>query len=94
MTHLQRCGVVLSEGNLRREHELSHGGQDTMLWHSCVAVNQQYVLSNAHVTASKKGLIRRLRQRPEAHLLQRLVLVQHILLCTGNSCPLSPHMHC
>ena len=71
---------MLREGYLRRQHELCHGGQHAVLWDTCVTIDQQNEVPYAHIAAGQECLLWGLRQRPQAYLLQCLILIQALLL--------------
>lgn len=55
-----------------------------MLRDTCVTVDQQNELPYAHIAAGQECLLWGLRQRPQAYLLQCLIVIEALLLqgCT------------
>lgn len=51
-----------------------------MLWDACVTIDQQNEVPYAHIAAGQECFLWGLRQRPQAYLLQCLILIQALLL--------------
>lgn len=56
-TNLHGRDEVLREGDLRRCKQLGDGGQDAVSRDARVAVDQQYELPHAHVSAPQERLV-------------------------------------